>query len=215
MAERRERILEAARGIIGEKGYEALTMRELARASRVTVPTIYNLVGSKEQVLFAAVEEQTERFVAGLHRAGGDVIGVVEASVRELLRMPRYYRALLLLLLTSDAADPARRSVGRALGDQLDAALAELTAAGELASWVDPAVLRDRIRAHFEMTSLQWAKGWLSASAFRAAARYEAAVLLLSVTSGRSHRALERVARESQPEVRARAAGNGAREARG
>ncbi len=44
-------------------------MRNLARASRVTVPTIYNLIGSKEQVLFSAVEEQTLRFVAGLERA--------------------------------------------------------------------------------------------------------------------------------------------------
>ena len=39
MAERRQRILDAARGMIGERGYEGLTMRDLAEASRVTVPT--------------------------------------------------------------------------------------------------------------------------------------------------------------------------------
>ena len=66
MAERRERILEAAREIIADKGYEALTMRDLARASCVTVPTVYNLVGSKDRVLLAAVEEQTDRFIAGI-----------------------------------------------------------------------------------------------------------------------------------------------------
>ena len=80
MAERRERILEAARAIIGERGYEGLTMRELAQASRVTVPTIYNLIGSKEAVLFAAVEQQTGDFVSGIERARGDVMGVVDAK---------------------------------------------------------------------------------------------------------------------------------------
>ena len=109
MAERRERILDAARSIIAERGYEGLTMRELAKASRVTVPTIYNLVGSKEQVLFAAVEQTTGSFLSRLEREPGDVIAVVDAAVRELLRMPRYYRALLQVLITSDAAGPERR----------------------------------------------------------------------------------------------------------
>ena len=117
MAERRERILAAAREIIGERGYEALTMRDLARASRVTVPTIYNLVGGKEQVLFAAVEEQTERFVASIepgHPSDGAtpaarVLSVVEACCRELSRQPRYYRSLLKLMLTSAGAAGARR----------------------------------------------------------------------------------------------------------
>ena len=65
-AERRTRILEAAREIIADRGYEALTMRDLALASRVTVPTIYNLIGSKEQVLSAAIREQTAGFLANI-----------------------------------------------------------------------------------------------------------------------------------------------------
>ena len=67
MAERRQRILAAARAIVAKRGYEALTMRELAQASRVTVPTLYNLIGGKEAVLAAAVEEQTAR-LAGSSR---------------------------------------------------------------------------------------------------------------------------------------------------
>ena len=71
MKRRRERILEAARGIIAQHGFEGLTMRQLAAASDVTVPTVYNLVGSKEQVLFAAVEEQTARFVSAIESSRG------------------------------------------------------------------------------------------------------------------------------------------------
>jgi AcrR family transcriptional regulator len=219
MAERRERILEAARTIIGAHGYEGLTMRDLARASRVTVPTIYNLIGSKDEVLFAAVLDQTASFLAGIERGRGDAIAVVDATVNELLRRPRYYRELLLVLLVSPAAGPARRHVGRALAGELDAALAELVEAGELSEWVDRGLLRERLHAHLDMTSLEWAKGWLTASAFRAAARFEAATLLLAVTSGRSRNAFERIARESQAGARLRGARRpreiGAREARG
>jgi AcrR family transcriptional regulator len=204
MAERRERILEAARNIIAAHGYEGLTMRDLAEASRVTVPTIYNLIGSKERVLLAAVEQTTGSFVSRIERAPGDVIAVVDAAIQELLRLPRYYRALLLVLFSSDAAGPARRHADRALADQLDAALSELGEAGDLVRWVDRVLLRERLHSHLDMTSLEWAKGAFTAAAFRAAARFEAATLLVAVTSGESQRDFERIARESQADARLR-----------
>ena len=40
MDARRERILETARGLIESRGYEGLTMRDLAGSSGVTVPTV-------------------------------------------------------------------------------------------------------------------------------------------------------------------------------
>ena len=79
MAERRERILLTAREIIAEGGLDALTTRELARRARVTVPTVYNLVGAKDEVLFAAVEDQSHmgKRAAG-NRTGGGVAGHLE-----------------------------------------------------------------------------------------------------------------------------------------
>ena len=212
MAERRERILEAARELIERVGYEGLTMRDLAGASRVTVPTIYNLIGSKEQVLFAAVEAQTLVFVAGLERARGDLMGVVDATVRELLRRPAYYRALLLVLLGSETADPARRYVERALAEQITAALTELADSGELAPWVDRAVLCERLHSHLDMTSIEWARGALTATSFRAAARFEAATLMLGVTAGDSHAVFLKIASSSQTDARRRRKRSGLRE---
>lgn len=203
---RRERILAAARDIIAERGYEGLTMRDLAAASRVTVPTIYNLVGGKESVLFAAVEEQTARFVAGIETTRGAspaaaVVAVVESCVRELLRLPRYYRTLLMLLFTSEAARGVRRQVDGALRESLARAVEELASAGELAGWVDRAVLTERLRAHLAGTALQWASGAIGADALRAAALYDAASLLAGATRGESRRELERLARRSQGRV--------------
>ena len=203
MRRRREQILEAARGIIAERGFEALTMRELAAASRVTVPTVYNLVGSREEVLFAAVEEQTARFVAAIECGRGrspasGALAVVEACVRELLRRPRYYRSLLLLIFTSDSASEVRRTVNRALRTQFAHAVAGLDAAGALEPWVDREVLARRLGAHLAFTSLQWATGVIGAEALRASARYDASVTLLGVCRGSARRVLQRSARESQ-----------------
>ena len=41
---RRASMMETARQMIAEKGYESITVRELAAACRVSVPTLYNPV---------------------------------------------------------------------------------------------------------------------------------------------------------------------------
>jgi len=204
MAERRERILEAARGLVESRGYEGLTMRELAAAAGVTVPTVYNLIGGKHAVLFAAVEEQTSRFVADLERARGDLLAVVDATVRQLLRRPRYYRALLRVLLGAEPSDPARRHVERALATEIRTAIARLDESGELAGWVDRRLLAERLHAQLDMTSIEWARGALSAVSFRAAARFGAATAMLGVTVGASRDAFERAARDSQADAHRR-----------
>ena len=51
MAIRRDRILDTARTIIAESGFEALSLRDLAHRAQVTVPTIYNLIGNKAAVV--------------------------------------------------------------------------------------------------------------------------------------------------------------------
>jgi len=206
MEERRERILAAARETIGERGYAGLTMRDLARASRVTVPTIYNLVGGKEDVLLAAVADQTARFVAAIEQVDADTAAarlarVVDASARELLRAPRYYRALVPLLFGSQTATLARQEVERAMSDQLNRGLAELEQLGDLAEWADRDAVRDRLMAHMAFTSLQWASGQLGREAFRAASLYEAALLLMGVTDGPSRTEFERIASDVQERV--------------
>lgn len=48
---RKERILVAARQTIARKGFDALKLRDLAISADVTVPTIYNLIGGKPDIL--------------------------------------------------------------------------------------------------------------------------------------------------------------------
>lgn len=203
MARRRERILDAAREIIAQRGYEALTMRELAVAGRVTVPTIYNLIGNKEAVLIAAIDDQLSHFVAAIERERGEgaatgVLAVVESNVHELLRMPRYYRSLLMLLFTSDAAQQARQKVYHALRGQIARGVEQVRAAGDLQDWVEPRLLVDRLSAHLEATALQWASGTLGAEMLRATSLYEACIAMLGASRGASAGEFQRIAEQVQ-----------------
>jgi len=216
MAERRERILAAAREIVAVHGYAGLSMRDLARASRVTVPTIYNLVGGKDAVLFAAVEEQTARFVAGIEetRAAGPVehiLAVHESCVRELLRLPRYYRTFLMLLVSADAAATIRARVTQALARELARGVETLSAQGALADWAEPAALVALLHRNLNAASLSWASGELADARLRPVALYGACCVLSGVATGASRERFAARAAELQAAASARSAGrNGA-----
>ena len=66
MEKRRERILEQARKMLAEGGFDALNLRDLAEVSGITVPTIYNLIGNKAEVLKALVMGTFADFEASL-----------------------------------------------------------------------------------------------------------------------------------------------------
>lgn len=196
MSERRERILEAARSIIAEAGYAGLSMRVLARASRVTVPTIYNLIGSKEDVLVEAVADQTRRFVAGLE-GRSDLLSVIEAAIDDFVALPAYYRSLLPALAASSSA--AGRQSQRAMRKQIEAALRAARAAGDLKEGMDPRVLSQRIQTHFDATSMQWSDGYLDDAAFRAAALFEAALVGVAIFEGPAAKRFQQMLERSQP----------------
>lgn len=69
MHKRRTRILTEARNIIAHRGADALNLRDLASASDVTVPTIYNLIGNKSELLEALLREGMALFTGMLENS--------------------------------------------------------------------------------------------------------------------------------------------------
>ena len=57
IAERRRRILDAVKTLIGEVGAEGFTLRDLGQRAGVSVTTIYNIFGDKESVIAHALRE--------------------------------------------------------------------------------------------------------------------------------------------------------------
>lgn len=210
MTERRDRILEAARDIVAEQGVDRLTMRELARRSRVTVPTLYNLVGGRDQVIREAVRERTALFVAGIVvPATGDpadrVLAVAEACVRELLDTPTYYRPLLNWIFSAEAAGEVQAEVGRALTREFRRALDALNDGGGLASFADPGVMAGSMSRYLGAASVAWARGELDEGQFRAQGLHDVALALCAVLPRPdSKHSLERVLVEMQAALHAR-----------
>ena len=95
-AERQRRILRAARALIEAGGFDDLSMRALARRADVSVTTLYNLYGSKDQIrralvhgLIDGIDEALEHvpLARPLERARAVVTVAIDAAMREgLLR---------------------------------------------------------------------------------------------------------------------------------
>lgn len=205
-AERRRRILSAARRLIGARGYDGLTMRELARASRVSVPTLYNLFGCKDAILaaemqdtFAAVARELQSSVRGdcIDRA----FALYDAGFRQLLEAPAYYRELVGVFLTARETDDLRRRIDAlyvaAMADNLRAG----QAAGVLAAWIDAELLARQLYADYLMVFLGWAKGDVADDAVRPTAYFGLCTALLGVASGDARRRLHDRALAAQREL--------------
>jgi AcrR family transcriptional regulator len=196
MNRRRQRILDAARKVISEQGHERLTMRALAQASGVTVPTIYNLIGNKDAVLGATIRDGTMRFFGDV-RPGGGPIAILEKNVRELLLQPAYYRRLLRVLLHGGASD-AMAEIDALYLHHLRDALEVMAERGELESWVDCAILAERLLSNLYGAASEWATGLLSDEALPLVASYDANLTLAGVATERSRRRFQNRARRLQ-----------------
>jgi AcrR family transcriptional regulator len=210
-AERRGRILAAARRLIAARGYDGLTMRELARESRVSVPTLYNLFGGKRALLLGELEETFTAVAAAVEHARGTsfverALAACEAGNRDLLAVPRYTRELVHLFLVSEETRAIRQATADRYIAMMVAILADAQAAGDVAAWVEPAVLSRRMFAHYEHTMIQWAQEELDAEGFRAATQFGMCVMLRAVARGGAARELERRLRTLQAELRPAAA---------
>ena len=95
---RKQKILDEARGLITTKGFEAFTLSELAQRAGVSIPTIHNLFGKKQEVFEALCGEMVVKVNEAV--SGPDLtdpIEAVEAYINNLLALYRsdeaFYRA--------------------------------------------------------------------------------------------------------------------------
>jgi AcrR family transcriptional regulator len=170
-------------------------MRDLARASRVSVPTLYNLFGGKQALLLGELESTFAAVVAGIEGARtGNVVdralAICDAGNADLLAAPRYSRELILLFLTSSETASLRRSSAEAYAELMADLLRAGQKAGDVESWVDPLALARRMFAHYQLAMIEWARGELDTDGFRAATRFGMCAMLLGVARGKARRQL-------------------------
>lgn len=100
--ETRERILEAARAMFVEHGYEATTMRAIADAVEYTPTAIYHHFANKEALLTELCDRDFGALATALHRIGQiddpveRIDGLGAAYVEFALANPMHYRFMFM-----------------------------------------------------------------------------------------------------------------------
>ncbi|MEO8550295.1 MAG: helix-turn-helix domain-containing protein [Kofleriaceae bacterium] len=187
-AERRERILDAARKLVAERGYDGLTMRDLARAAKVSVPTLYNLFGSKDAILVTELEAVASTIARALPVTGDSVLArgriAFDAGMQIIEASPAFFRAVIQMFMTSTETIEIRTRVEQGFVAAMAANLRAAQAAGQLADWASPAIVARHMYQIHAAGFLGWGLGHIDFETFRAATLSGCAHLLAGVARG-------------------------------
>ena len=171
-AERRTRIVRAARDLIRETGDTDLSMRMIAKRAGVSLTTPYNLFGSKRAVVLAVFEDERD-FVVRFSRlqaanALDRIFDAHDLAMRYFIDDPDFYRTLWKALLNTQGAD----STGLATPERLErnraawrALLESAQDEGLLGRAVSSDMLERALSSFANGTMLAWAMGVLPTQA--------------------------------------------------
>ncbi len=106
---RRRRILDAALPVMAARGFANATMREIAAAAGLHVPTMYQYAHSKEELLLMIFEDSLDRSIAELERVAalpGSAASRLRAAVDSLVQKSERRRAEIRLFAREAALLP-------------------------------------------------------------------------------------------------------------
>lgn len=207
MRKRRERLLAEARQLLAAGGFEALNLRELARRADVTVPTIYNLIGKKEDVLIALGEDVLREIEVRTRPddnadAMTQAAAVVDKTTALFAEDEAFYRAAFLAVEWLDqggqhhaAAARLYAWVDRLIRGGIDACLGS----GLLRAQVPAEALAALCTRNFRMSCRGWAFGHYDIDEFRRIALSDLYITLCADAVETFHRQLLRSFHELAP----------------
>ncbi len=178
MLKRRARILHEVRGLLTRGGYEAVNLRELARLAEVTVPTIYNLIGNKEEVLVAVFSDVLTEVESRMHLGDNiEPLAMAEAVVIESTGLfaedENFYRSAFLAVEYLDQSGPHDDKIAQvyAWGERLTTAgFIACKEAHLLRGRIAPRKLGELILRSYRTSCRAWAFEQLTLTEFRVTA---------------------------------------------
>lgn len=109
MDDRAKRIVETAVELAERDGFQAVRLRDVAASAQVALGTVYKRFASKEEILIAALEQESEKLVAKLGKKAvpGDTAQerlrfVFAAITRGFVRRPNLAKATVRSLASGD-----------------------------------------------------------------------------------------------------------------
>jgi AcrR family transcriptional regulator len=165
----RELIAETARRLFAERGFERVTVAEIARAAEVSEQTVFNYFPTKEDLVYWRLESFEDELLGAIRgRAAGesilDAFGSFVMRQRGLLGEPDAAARKQLLevtrMITESSALLAReRQIFERYTASLAKLIAEETRSGEVESWVIANALMGVHRALVDRTRRQIVDG--------------------------------------------------------
>lgn len=130
-AARRTQLLDLAEDLFTDRGYEGVSIEDVARAADVTRPVVYQHFDGKEALFIACVRRARDQFESDLAEAVGSAIGdlpdLIEAGGRVFFEvLARDPRRWALLFATSSSIDGKLSEQLSALRVQTIASIADL-----------------------------------------------------------------------------------------
>jgi AcrR family transcriptional regulator len=171
-AERRSRIVRAARDLIRETGDTDLSMRMIAGRAGVSLTTPYNLFGSKRAVVLAVFEDERDFLVRFSRLKAANAIDRIfdanDLAIGYFIDDPDFYRTLWKALLNTQGAE----TTGLATPERLErnrAAWRALLEAAQREGLLDAAIAADTLERALSCLSngamLAWATDALPTAA--------------------------------------------------
>lgn len=203
-ADRRRRIVDAARAIIRETGETGLSMRALAERAQVSVTTPYNLLGSKGRVLEQLVDEDFKIFLKAFEKSRPEsgldqIFEVVVLSCKYYREEPAYHRAVMgeMYLPNSDTASLFG-------GDRLKLwrdVIATASEQGDIRNDIDLETLRGCLNLHFTSVLLAWIRQHIDVDELESRICYGFALLLLGAATDQAREPLSAELQWRQTEI--------------
>ncbi len=186
-AERRDRIIKAARELIRETGNTGLSMRALALRAGVSLATPYNLFGSKRAIVLAVLQDVREfherfstlRSTDPLER----IFLAVEMQVEFYVADPDFYKTMWSAVF--DTSDDVRAVLYNPKRDAFWLGLiGDAVAAGAILDGINEELLLQQLDHLFRSVMLDWVIGAVELSVLAATVRLSYALVLSGAASG-------------------------------
>jgi AcrR family transcriptional regulator len=185
-------ILAAVRQELTEKGYDGVTMEALAQRAGVVKKTLYNLYGSKDGLLIAAISEVIQGYRGSPDRDRGipSLIASRTAAARQIIATPEYADAMARALSQSEPGHPLVQILLADAVAECSRHLAAARARGELVPGVDVDELAEQLISQVWGLILLWQKGLVELADFESRSIRGLLTTLSGVTRGSRRRML-------------------------
>jgi AcrR family transcriptional regulator len=193
-ARRKQQIIQAAKRLLAAGGIEALSTRKLAEEAELSVHTLYALVGSKNNILEAVMEDNHNRVLADILAINAQhpieqIFAILDSTYQIIAEDSAAQKPLMRVLMTlfdEGRLNPVPWWMMAQEKDWMKHAVAEATRLGLLMSDFPSVVIADMLMRSYLANLRDYLFDKASLDAFRDSATFEFWFCLSNVAADRT-----------------------------